>query len=127
VKGHYVEHDHFLSALTHPSLTSAIQSAVIFLQKLTLDLVKNTKIHCYVLEEGRERKGKRRKREAQIRRFLYSVTIVRSSPQSVYFSRTLTQGKMWWTKDECSALRYMIYKAIIFSELWLFCARSERL
>ena len=73
VKGHYAEHNHFLSAVTHTSANSAIKREVICLQKLTLDLVRNTKIQCYVLEEGRERKGERRKREreAQGRKFIY--------------------------------------------------------
>jgi hypothetical protein len=46
--------------------------------------------------------------EAQGRKFIYSETIVRSLPHSVYLSRTLIQGKMWWTKEECSALLYKI-------------------
>jgi hypothetical protein len=143
VKGHYTERNHFLSALTRPSVTSAIQRAVIFLKKLTLDLVKNTKVHCYVLEEGKERKSERRKRDRGTSKeiYIYSLKIVRSSPHSVYLSRTLTEGKNFLDKrwvfsssvqdmkcyniQRIVALLYKIRKTVIFSEKWPFCKRSE--
>jgi len=91
---------------------------------------------------GKERAKGGNEIEAQVRKFMYSVAIVRSSPHSVYLSRTLTEGKMCCKKEECSALLYVqdtkIYKtqrmlallnmlcnAIIFSELWPCCTRSE--
>jgi hypothetical protein len=57
---------------------------------------------------GKERAKGGNEIEAQVRKFIFSVTIVRSLPHSVYLSRTLTEGKMCWKKDECSTLLYKI-------------------